>query len=76
MDSVMRPTTRLDRVSRQQRLTLVATILGSTVVFLDSTVVNVALPAISGDLDLGLSGQQWVVEVYMLTLVALLLVGG
>lgn len=63
-------------MSRQQRLTLVATILGSTVVFLDSTVVNVALPAIAGDLDLGLSGQQWVVEVYMLTLVALLLVGG
>jgi EmrB/QacA subfamily drug resistance transporter len=63
-------------VTRQQRLTLVATILGSTVVFLDSTVVNVALPAISGDLDAGLAGQQWVVEAYMLTLVALLLVGG
>jgi EmrB/QacA subfamily drug resistance transporter len=63
-------------VSRQQLLTLVATILGSTVVFLDGTVVNVALPAISEDLDAGLSGQQWVVESYMLTLVALLLVGG
>jgi len=63
-------------VSRRQRLTLVATILGSTVVFLDSTVVNVALPAISGDLDAGLAGQQWVVEAYMLTLVSLLLVGG
>jgi EmrB/QacA subfamily drug resistance transporter len=67
---------RLNRVTRQQRLTLVATILGSTVVFLDSTVVNVALPAISGDLDAGLAGQQWVVEAYMLTLVSLLLVGG
>ena len=63
-------------MSRAQRLTLIATILGSTVVFLDSTVVNVALPAISGDLDAGLAGQQWVVEAYMLTLVALLLVGG
>jgi EmrB/QacA subfamily drug resistance transporter len=63
-------------VSRQQRLTLVATILGSTVVFLDSTVVNVALPAISEGLDAGLAGQQWVVEAYMLTLVSLLLVGG
>ena len=62
--------------SRQQRLTLVATILGSTVVFLDSTVVNVALPAISDGLDAGLAGQQWVVEAYMLTLVSLLLVGG
>jgi EmrB/QacA subfamily drug resistance transporter len=63
-------------VSRQQLLTLVATILGSTVVFLDSTVVNVALPPIAADLDAGLAGQQWVVEAYMLTLVSLLLVGG
>jgi EmrB/QacA subfamily drug resistance transporter len=63
-------------VTRQQRLTLVATILGSTVVFLDSTVVNVALPSISANLDAGLAGQQWVVEAYMLSLVSLLLVGG
>jgi EmrB/QacA subfamily drug resistance transporter len=63
-------------VSRRQLLTLVATILGSTVVFLDSTVVNVALPAISEGLDAGLAGEQWVVEAYMLTLVSLLLVGG
>lgn len=63
-------------MTRQQRLTLVATILGSTVVFLDSTVVNVALPAIAHGLDAGLAGQQWVVEAYMLTLVSLLLVGG
>jgi EmrB/QacA subfamily drug resistance transporter len=63
-------------VSRQQRLTLIATILGSTVVFLDSTVVNVALPAISDGLDVGLAGQQWVVEAYTLALVSLLLVGG
>ncbi len=63
-------------MSRQQRLTLVATILGSTVVFLDSTVVNVALPSISRGLDIGLAGQQWVVEAYMLSLVSLLLVGG
>src|SRR5919106_3718584 len=63
-------------MSRRQLLTLIATILGSTVVFLDSTVVNVALPAINEGLDAGLSGQQWVVEAYMLTLVSLLLVGG
>jgi EmrB/QacA subfamily drug resistance transporter len=63
-------------VTRHQRLTLVATILGSTVVFLDATVINVALPAIRGDLGAGLAGQQWVVEAYLLTLVALLLVGG
>jgi EmrB/QacA subfamily drug resistance transporter len=63
-------------VTRHERLTLVATILGSTVAFLDSTVVNVALPAIQDDLDTGLAGQQWVVEAYMLALVSLLLVGG
>ena len=63
-------------MTRQQRLTLIATILGSTVVFLDGTVVNVALPAISDGLDVGLAGQQWVVEAYTLALVALLLVGG
>lgn len=63
-------------MSRTQRLTLIAAILGSTVVFLDSTVVNVALPAIAGDLDAGLASQQWVVEAYLLALVALMLVGG
>jgi EmrB/QacA subfamily drug resistance transporter len=63
-------------VSRQQRLTLIATILGSTVVFLDGTVVNVAMPAISDGLNVGLAGQQWVVEAYTLALVSLLLVGG
>jgi EmrB/QacA subfamily drug resistance transporter len=63
-------------VTRTQRYTLIAAILGSTVVFLDSTVVNVALPAIAEDLDAGLAGQQWVVEAYLLALVSLLLVGG
>ncbi|HEX4731340.1 MAG TPA: MFS transporter [Solirubrobacterales bacterium] len=63
-------------MSRQQRLTLVATILGSTVVFLDGTIVNVALPSLGRELNAGLAGQQWVVEAYMLTMVSLLLVGG
>jgi len=62
--------------ARRKRLTLVACILGSAVVFLDGTVVNVALPAIRTDLDAGLAAQQWVVEAYLLTLGALLLVGG
>ena len=62
--------------SRRGLLTLVVTILGSTIVFLDATVVNVALPAISDDLDTGLADQQWVVEAYLLAMVALLLVGG
>src|ERR1700748_462532 len=63
-------------MTRQQRLTLIATILGSAVVFLDGTIVNVALPSIGRELDAGLAGQQWVLEAYMLTMVSLLLVGG
>ena len=59
-----------------KRLTLLAAILGSSVVFLDGTVVNVALPAIREDLDAGLAEQQWVVEAYLLTLGSLILVGG
>src|SRR5262249_44040010 len=61
---------------RHQILTLVATILGSTIVFLDATVVNVALPSISEDLHGGLADQQWVVAAYLLALVSLMLVGG
>ena len=61
---------------RSKRLTLVACILGSTVAFLDSSVINVALPAIQADLGGGLSGQQWVVNAYLLTLGALVLIGG
>ena len=59
-----------------EAITLVAAILGSAVVFLDGTVVNVALPAIREDLDTGLAAQQWIVEAYLLTLGALILVGG
>jgi EmrB/QacA subfamily drug resistance transporter len=55
---------------------ILAAILGSGIAFLDSTVVNVALPAIDGDLDTGLSGLQWTVDAYLLTLSALLLLGG
>jgi EmrB/QacA subfamily drug resistance transporter len=54
----------------------VAAILGSTIVFVDSTVVNVALPAIKQDLGGGLALQQWVVDAYLLTLGSLILVGG
>src|SRR5438309_4820214 len=62
--------------AREKRLTLVACILGSGIVFLDGTVVNIALPAIRGDLGGGLEGQQWVLEAYLLTLSSLLLIGG
>jgi EmrB/QacA subfamily drug resistance transporter len=62
--------------ARQKRLTLVACILGSAIVFIDGTVVNVALPAIRADLSAGLATQQWVMEAYLLTLGSLILIGG
>jgi len=62
-------------VSRKQ-IVLVSSILGSGIVFLDGTVVNVALPSIRADLHGNLADQQWIVEAYLLTLSSLLLVGG
>jgi EmrB/QacA subfamily drug resistance transporter len=59
-----------------KRLTLIAAIMGSFVVAIDATVVNVALPAIEGDLGGGLAGQQWVVNAYLLFLGSLILIGG
>jgi EmrB/QacA subfamily drug resistance transporter len=55
---------------------LAATILGSSMAFIDGTVVNVALPALQTDLNAGLADVQWVIEAYSLLLAALLLVGG
>ena len=49
-------------MTRRQRLTLLAAILGSGVATIDGSIVNVALPAIERDLGGGLAGQQWVVE--------------
>jgi EmrB/QacA subfamily drug resistance transporter len=60
----------------QKRQILIAAILGSTVVFIDSTVVNVALPAVEDDLGGGLAGQQWTSNAYLVTLSALILIGG
>ena len=58
------------------RWILLATVLGSGIAFLDSTVVNVALPAIGEDLGAGLSTLQWTVTGYLLTLAALILLAG
>lgn len=55
---------------------LVATILGSSMAFIDSTVVNVALPAMQANFHATVVGVQWVVESYGLLLAALILVGG
>ena len=62
--------------ARQRRWTLVAAILGSSLAFIDGTVVNVALPAIQRALGAATSDAQWVMESYALFLASLLLVGG
>lgn len=55
---------------------LAATILGSSMAFIDGSVVSVALPAIQADLGTSVRGAQWVVNAYMLMLASLILVGG
>src|SRR5713101_2099100 len=55
---------------------LAATILGSSMAFIDGTVVNVALPALQTNLNATVVDVQWVVEAYSLLLSALLMVGG
>jgi EmrB/QacA subfamily drug resistance transporter len=61
---------------RRRELTLAACIIGSSLAFIDATVVIVALPTIEADLGLGLSGQQWVFLSYSLALASLYLVAG
>src|SRR5688500_8959525 len=63
-------------LERRQTLTLAATILGSSLAFIDATVVIVALPTIESDLGLGLAGQGWVFLSYSLALAALYLPAG
>ncbi|HZI46893.1 MAG TPA: MFS transporter, partial [Pyrinomonadaceae bacterium] len=60
----------------QRRWTLAATIVGSSMAFIDGTVVNVALPVLQTDLNASVTDVQWVIEAYTLFLAALLLLGG
>jgi EmrB/QacA subfamily drug resistance transporter len=62
--------------SARGRWVLAATVLGSGIAFLDSTVVNVALPHIGEDLDTGVGGLQWVLNGYLLAVSSLILLGG
>jgi EmrB/QacA subfamily drug resistance transporter len=59
-----------------KKLALVSAILASTIAAVDSTAVNVALPAIGRDLGGGFAAQQWVSNAYLLTLSALILLSG
>jgi EmrB/QacA subfamily drug resistance transporter len=64
------------RFTDRRTWTLVATILGSSMAFIDASVVNVALPTIGRDLGLGLAGRQWIFLAYSLALASFYLVGG
>ena len=58
------------------RWVLATTVLGSGIVMIDGTVVNVALASIGHDLDAGFSDLQWTVNAYTLALASLILLGG
>src|SRR3712207_2224047 len=62
--------------SPRGRWILVAAVLASSLAQIEATVVNVALPAIGRDLDADIAGLQWVLNGYLLTLAALILLGG
>ncbi|WP_298585675.1 MFS transporter [uncultured Kocuria sp.] len=61
---------------RRARWVLAATVLGSALTFIDTTVVSIALPAVGADLGAGSTGLTWVVNGYTLSLAALVLLGG
>src|SRR6266850_5989465 len=63
-------------LEKRKRLTLAATILGSSIAFIDGSVVNIALPAIQQALHADAASTQWIVNAYLLLLGALVLVGG
>jgi EmrB/QacA subfamily drug resistance transporter len=58
------------------RWVLLATVVGSSMVFMDGSIANLALPVLQRELDASMSQAQWVVEIYLLFLSALILVGG
>jgi EmrB/QacA subfamily drug resistance transporter len=62
--------------STRGRWVVAATVLGSGIAALDATVVSIALPRIGEEFNVGVSGLQWVVTAYTLTLAAFLLLGG
>ncbi len=79
MEAVATPITDADipaPPSWRRWLVLLVMSIGTLVVFLDNTIVNTALPAISIELGASISTLQWIVDAYVLALVSLLLIGG
>lgn len=63
-------------MTKKQLFTLIATIIGSGIVLLDGTVVNLALPTIARELHANFADLQWIVDAYLLSLSSLILLGG
>ena len=61
---------------RAQKLVLVAMIFAVAMMFIDQTIVAIAVPAIDRDLSLSATGAQWIINGYLLALASLILVGG
>src|SRR5579885_794215 len=74
--AAIRATAVVPRCTRRRSWVLAAAVLGSTLAFVDESVVNVALPAIESNLRTSLLAMQWVVNAYTLCMSALLLLGG
>src|SRR5919199_6876056 len=70
------PEPELRLASNAGRWVLAISVLGSAIAFLEATVVNVALPALGRDLDAEVAGLQWTINGYLLSLAALILLGG
>lgn len=66
----------LSLASTRGRWVLAIAVLGSGIAFLEATVVNVALPELGRDLDADVAGLQWTINGYLITLAALILLGG
>src|SRR5437879_8869490 len=73
---VLSPPPARARMPSGRQWTLVATIVGSSLTFVDATAVNVALPALQRELQATITDVQWVIEAYALFLGGLILVGG
>jgi EmrB/QacA subfamily drug resistance transporter len=62
--------------AKKQLIALLATTIGSSVVILDGTIVNMALPKIASEMHVGFASLQWITDAYLLSLSALILLGG
>ncbi|MGR4862610.1 DHA2 family efflux MFS transporter permease subunit [Caulobacter sp. LARHSG274] len=75
-EGLIRAQPRSDQAAPRKRLALAATVLGSSMAFIDGSVVNVALPAMRAALKADAGEVQWIVNAYLLLLGALVLIGG